>query len=233
MKTKTLFFTLLLLVSTLNCSKNIEYSEAFKKETSGIYLFNQDDVIEVNYKNNTLQLIWRKGRILPVALDTNEFFVADMYTKLHFVKHPETKDLYLSRISEDNPDSITYDYKKAPSGYKTPSVLLNEGDYDKALKGYLEIKKKDSTSDFINERKFNSLGYQNIRNKEYKKAIGVLKLNAALHPNSANVYDSLAEAYVLNGDSLLAYNNFKKTLELNTGNKRAKAYVDAYKYKAE
>ncbi|PTL99742.1 MAG: tetratricopeptide repeat protein, partial [Bacteroidetes bacterium] len=53
------------------------------------------------------------------------------------------------------------------------------------------------------------------------------------HPSSANVYDSLADAYSLNGDSLQAYNNYLKTLELNNGNKRAREYVDAYKSKIE
>lgn len=232
MKIKTLF-TLFLLVNVFNCSKTIEYSEAFKTETAGKYLFNLDDIIEIYYENNTLLLKWRQGLIKPVALDTNEFFVAEMYAKLHFVKHPESNKRYLSIISEENPEVITYDYLKAPDGYKTPSVLLNEGDYEKALKGYLEIKKQDSTSIFIRERDFNNKGYEHIRNKEYDKAILVLKLNAALHPSSANVYDSLAEAYLLNGDSLQAYNNYIKTLDLNSGNKRAKVYVDGYKSKAE
>ena len=233
MKTKTFLFALIILVSVYNCSKNVEYSEAFQKETAGSYLFNQDDVIEVYYENKKLLLKWREGLLTPVALDTNEFFVADMYTKLHFVVHPETNERYLSIISEDNPDVITYDYLKAPIGYKTPSTLLKEGEYDKALAGYLEIKKKDSTSIFIEEWDFNSMGYKHIRKKEYEKAIGVLKINAELHPSSANVFDSLAHAYKLNGDSLLAYNNYLKSLELNNGNKRAREYVDTYKSKIE
>ncbi|WP_296381722.1 tetratricopeptide repeat protein [Winogradskyella sp.] len=225
---KTKFLLLLIATLIFGCSKSVEYSEAFKKETEGGYLYNQDDLIEVYYENNKLFLNWRGGKIEPVAIEENEFFVADMYKKFRFVEHPETKKWYLSIISEEDDGKVTYDYLKAPEGYKTPSLHLKEGNYEKALAGYLEIKKQDSTSAFINEWDFNSMGYKHIRKKEYEKAIGVLKLNAALHPNSANVYDSMAEAYLLNGDSLEAYTNYKKTLEYNSGNKRAKNYIKAF-----
>ncbi len=228
MKLKTLLLALLLSFIVFNCSKNIDYSEAFKKETSGSYIYNPDDLIEVYYEDNTLYLNWRGGKIKPVALDTNEFFVADMYKKFRFVQHPETRQRYLSVISEENENQMTYDYLKAPEGYKTPSAHLKEGNYDNALAGYLEIKKQDSTSIFINERDFNRMGYQNIRKHDYEKAIEILKINAALHPESANVYDSLGEAYLLHGDSLQAYTNYKKTLEINSENRQAKEFVNAY-----
>lgn len=228
MKLKTLLFGLILSLLVFNCSKHIEYTETFKKETAGNYLYNQDDLIEVYYENNTLFLNWRGGKIEPVAIEQNEFFVADMYKKFRFVQHPETKKRYLSVIPEDDNGKITYDYLKVPEGYKTPSTHLKEGNYEEALAGYLEIKKQDSTSIFIKEWDFNSMGYKHIRKHEYEKAIGVLELNAALHPNSANVYDSLGEAYLLNRDSLQAYNNYKKALELYPGNKRARSYVDSY-----
>ena len=50
----------------------------------------------------------------------------------------------------------------------------------------------------------------------------------ALYPKSDNVYDSLADAYLRNGDSLQAFNNYKKALEFNSGNKRATEFVSAY-----
>ena len=228
MKLKTLLFALTLSLIVFNCSNSVEYSEAFKKETAGNYLYNQDDLIQVYYDNNKLFLDWRGGKIEPVAIKQNEFFVADMYKKFRFVQHPETKERYLSIIPEDDNSKITYDYIKAPNGYKTPSAHLKEGNYEKALVGYLEIKKQDSTSRFIREWDFNSMGYKYIRKHEYEKAIEILKINAALHPNSANVFDSLGEVYLLNKDSLKAYENYTKALEIYPGNKRAKVYIDAY-----
>ena len=78
---------------------------------------------------------------------------------------------------------------------------------------------------------FNKKGYTLLRENKYNEAIHIFKINVALHPESENVYDSLAEAYLKSGDSLQAFNNYKKALELNTGNRRAKDYVNAYKNK--
>ena len=229
MKTKIVQLLLVLIFVISSCSKSIEYTQAFKDQTSGKYLFNQDDVIEVFYENNKLYLKWRgAAKIEPVVLGENEFFMVDMYKKLRFVEHPETQERYLSIIQENNEDEVTYDYLKVPNNYKTPSMYLKEKNFEKALVGFLEIKKKDSTSDFIDEGNFNGLGYRLIRQKEYNEAIEVFKINVALHPTSDNVYDSLAEGYLLSGDSLQAYTNYEKALKLNSRNRRAQDYINAY-----
>ena len=228
-KTKLLLFFLFLIVVVFSCSKNIDYSSEYIKQTSGRYLYNQDEVIDVYYDNGKLFLKWRGAeKIKPVILDENIFFVVDMYKKLHFVQHPETKKRYLSIISVDNKDLITYDYLKVEDSFRIPSMHLKNKNYDKALAGFLEIKKQDSTSVLINEKEFNSLGYKLLREKEYENAIEVFKINVALYPKSDNVYDSLADAYLRHGDSLQAFINYKKALEYNNTNKRAKEFVEAY-----
>jgi len=233
-KAKTLLFTLLLVTIISSCSKSVDYSAEYIEQTSGRYLFNKENVIDVFYENNKLFLNWGELKIIePVILDNKTFFIADIYKKLHFVQHPETKKRYLSIIPEDNEDVISYDYLKVDDAYKTPSMLLNSGDYEKALAGYLEIKEQDSTSVLIDEGDFNSIGYRLLRDKEYEKAIEVFKMNVVLYPESSNVYDSLADAYVRHGDSLQAFNNYKKALELNNGNKRAKKFVEAYNEKQD
>src|SRR5664279_26044 len=61
----------------------------------------------------------------------------------------------------------------------------------------------------------NAYGYTLIANKQYDKAIAALKINTQRHPESANCWDSLGEAYALNGDKQNAIANFKKSLSLN------------------
>jgi tetratricopeptide (TPR) repeat protein len=232
-KTKFSLIYLFLIVVVFSCSKNIDYSSEFMQQTSGRYLYNQDEVIDVYYNNKKLFLKWKGAeKIKPVIIDENTFFVVDMYKKLHFVQHPETKKRYLSVIPEDNNDSIRYDYLKVEDTFKTPSMYFKDKEYDKALLGYLEIQKQDSTSVFINERDFNSHGYELLRKKEYENAIEVFQMNVTLYPKSDNAYDSLADAYLRNEDSLQAFNNYKKALKYNNGNKRAKQFVEAYKNKS-
>jgi len=232
MKTKIVLLSLFLLIIASSCSKSVDFTPEFIAETSGKYLYNQDDVIEVFYNNQKLFLKWRGDeKIEPVVLGKNTFFVVDMYKKLQFVKHPETKTWCLSIIPENENDSITYDFMKVDDTFKTPNMHLMDKEYDKAIAGYLEIKKKDSTSIYLDEGDFNRLGYEFLRKKEYSDAIGVFKLNVALHPESDNVYDSLADAYLRSGDSLQAFNNYTKALEYDSGNRRAKQYTEAYNKK--
>ena len=228
MKTKASLLILTLFLTISSCSKKVDFTPEFIKQTSGRYLYNQDEIIDVYYEKNHLFIEWKNVKAEPVILDDNIFFLADMYKKLHFNQHPETKERYLSILPENDNDPITYDYLKVDKNYKTPSMLLKNKEYDKALEVFLTMKTKDSIALSYSEGEFNSLGYQHLRKKEYKDAIEVFKMNVVLFPESDNVYDSLAEGYLLSGDSLQAYNNYKKAYEHNTGNTRAKKYVEAF-----
>ena len=66
-----------------------------------------------------------------------------------------------------------------------------------------------------NENELNNYGYQLINQQNFDKAIEVLALNAKRHPESANCWDSLGEAYALKGDKKNAIKNFKKSLSLD------------------
>jgi Protein of unknown function (DUF2911)/Tetratricopeptide repeat len=66
-----------------------------------------------------------------------------------------------------------------------------------------------------NENDLNNLGYQYLNAGRQDKAIEVLTLNTQRFPKSANVWDSLGEAYVAKGDKPNAIKNFKKSLTLN------------------
>ncbi|MEZ4802557.1 MAG: hypothetical protein R2797_07260 [Gelidibacter sp.] len=151
-----------------------------------------------------------------------------MYQKLRFVTHPETHKRYLAIVSENDENKVTYEYPKVEDNYKTPWMNLNSGNYDEAKLGFLKLKDQDSTKTYIEEHEVNRLGYDLLRKKEYDNAIKVFEMNVALYPESDNVYDSLADAFLRSGDSLQAYINYKKAYEMNTGNERAKEYVKNY-----
>ena len=65
------------------------------------------------------------------------------------------------------------------------------------------------------------MGYSLLAEKRVAEAIAVFKVNVELYPQSSNVYDSLGEAYLANGDKDLAANNYKKSLELDPHNQNA------------
>jgi uncharacterized protein len=64
----------------------------------------------------------------------------------------------------------------------------------------------------------NQLGYQLLAQGQMDEAINVFKSNIARYPQSANVYDSLAEAYEKQGKLDLARPNYEKAVQLGQQN---------------
>ena len=92
---------------------------------------------------------------------------------------------------------------------------------EQAVRQYRELKAKQASAYDYGEPELNQLGYRLLAMKKVKEAIEVFKLNMEVYPQSPNVYDSLAEAYMINGDKELAIRNYKKSLELNPQNVNA------------
>ena len=64
------------------------------------------------------------------------------------------------------------------------------------------------------ENVINLLGYTYLRNNQIETAISVFSENVKRHPGSANVYDSLGEAYENNIQYKLAEKNYQKAYDL-------------------
>jgi len=83
----------------------------------------------------------------------------------------------------------------------------------------------------IPEKAYNSLGYNLMNQQKYEEAIGVFKLNVKLYPNSWNVYDSLAEAYMKIGNKEHAIKTYEKSLVLNPQNDNAMGMLNILREK--
>lgn len=64
------------------------------------------------------------------------------------------------------------------------------------------------------EKALNSLGYRLLRMKRLPEAVTVFQWNARAHPESANVHDSLGEAYQANGQRDQAIGSYRKAATL-------------------
>jgi tetratricopeptide (TPR) repeat protein len=73
----------------------------------------------------------------------------------------------------------------------------------------------------LNEMDINRMGYEYLRKDNLETAIIVFKFNVNAFPDASNTYDSLGEAYMKRGDTKLAIQNYKKSLELNPNNNNA------------
>jgi tetratricopeptide (TPR) repeat protein len=73
----------------------------------------------------------------------------------------------------------------------------------------------------VDERTVNSFGYKLLNAKKTKEAIEVFITNTKKHPQSGNAFDSLAEAYMKDGQKDLAIKYYKISLDLDPGNVNA------------
>jgi len=113
---------------------------------------------------------------------------------------------------------------------KSMAFELLEVFSEKGVKGGTETyaKLKNDPTYGIKEGDMNNVGYQLLQTGKKKEAIEIFKINVEAFPKSGNVYDSLGEAYLADGDKNLAIINYKKSIELdpsNEGGKKALAEI--------
>jgi outer membrane protein assembly factor BamD (BamD/ComL family) len=104
---------------------------------------------------------------------------------------------------------------------QTLSATTSSSGIDSAVKQYHDLKSSAPAVYNFDENELNSLGYQFIRANKFKEAIRIFQLNIEAYPQSSNVYDSLAEAYMDDGNKPLAIASYQKSLQLNPRNHNA------------
>lgn len=95
-----------------------------------------------------------------------------------------------------------------------------------ALDEYNTIKQNSIEKYLVYEDEFNAIAYNLLERKRVKEAIEVLKLSIEIFPESANLYDSLGEMYLLQDNKKLALENYKKSINLNPNNIEGKKIVE-------
>jgi uncharacterized membrane protein len=108
---------------------------------------------------------------------------------------------------------------------ETLSATIASSGIDTATRQYHDLKAAAPSTYNFDEDELNALGYQLIRTNKLKEAIRVLQLNVDAYPQSANVYDSLGEAYMDDGDKAQAIANYQKSLQRNPKNLGAVAML--------
>jgi len=107
-----------------------------------------------------------------------------------------------------------------------PEVALQS--YLSALRLYKQGAVEKSIAKDI-ENGINSIGYSFVKTDDLLKAIEVFRINTENFPESANAFDSLAEAFLKSGMKDKAITNYEISLELNPNNEKAKEILDKLK----
>ena len=217
------YITILIIFSLLTACGSKTNSPEFMERVSGRYLMNADEAVTIYFENDELFMKWRGAdNLKPMALGDETFFVKEMNQKITFRQNPEDGQYYLCMIPKEKDSIMKFDAPRMATDQKTPSELLDEGKFEKAKQALIALKQLDSTNFLIEEAYLNRYGYNELRKENYDKSIAIFEANVAMYPESSNVYDSLGEAFMKRGDTVRAITNYSRSLELDSGNRRAK-----------
>jgi uncharacterized membrane protein len=112
-----------------------------------------------------------------------------------------------------------YDPRKSIA--ETLSASIVSSGIDQAVQQYRTLKFAEPAVYNFDEGELNALGYRLIHARQFNQAIRVFQLNVEAYPHSSNVYDSLGEAYMDEGNKASAITNYQKSVDLNPKNRNA------------
>lgn len=160
-----------------------------------------------------------------------EAFVIDLPKELTQGKHAfDIPSLFRVKTQA----ALLFDKYRIKSGKEELMKIINDKGIKEAIEQFYKFKDdqfREIRKIDIRRNEINDLGYLLLKDGRLKDAIAIFKLNVSEHPDSWNVYDHLGEAYFKNGDTELAVENYKKSLELNPDNGNARVMLKRLKKK--
>ncbi len=197
------------------------------KRFIGRYFVSDDNVVNLSLKNDQFSISSPDLGVLKIfPVSDNEMVVKSVLPSS--IKLVVNEDIKNDTLIITNGSSQTKG-ARISNNYLSPFEYLEIGNIDKAILMYKTIREKNSSSGAVQQRRINKLGYFFLNQDNIDAAIGLFKLNVEWNPLSANTYDSLAEAYMKNGQIDLAIINYEKALELNPGSNNAREMLKQLK----
>ena len=195
-----------------------------------------------NYIATSPSLWWNDAKLVSNAKSLLEKNLDDAPRYLYMTMGDEGGNMLgsawrLSAILEENaPDSFQWNFKLMDkethgsiphkstyqaleaiySDWQIPDIiqLVKNHGIEAVDKHYVMLSKKYGHTISTPERVINQLGYWYLSEGETETAIHLFLRNVKIYPSSANVYDSLADAYKANHQLNLAKDHYKKAVEI-------------------
>jgi hypothetical protein len=114
---------------------------------------------------------------------------------------------------------IVHDTRKSIA--ETLSSTMASASIDQAIQQYHNLKATNRAAYNFDESELNKLGYKLIGGGKFKEAIRIFQLNVEAYPQSSNAYDSLADAYMDDGEKSQAIINYQASLRIDRNNSHA------------
>jgi dienelactone hydrolase len=135
-----------------------------------------------------------------------------------FAAHPElpgTITAWWSAMLRTNPGASMAIGELTPDQQSRLLDLTDQpGGPAKVAEIFARVRQVDPICAWLPEVVVNRIGYEHLLAGDTKGAVELLKMNAAAYPNSPNVYDSLGDAYLADGQKQLARINAQRAIDL-------------------
>ncbi|HWR13224.1 MAG TPA: alpha/beta fold hydrolase [Terriglobales bacterium] len=134
-----------------------------------------------------------------------------------FAPHPDLTDHVLNWFKTTlikTPGKAPENKNASFRGASILEAIDSAGGPAKAAEMLAKAREKDPKAKPFPEAVVNLLGYEHLQSGDGKGAIEIFKLNQQAYPDSANVYDSLSDGYLADGQTDLALRNAKTALNM-------------------
>jgi uncharacterized membrane protein len=102
---------------------------------------------------------------------------------------------------------------------QTLSTTIASQGIDAAVRQYHELKTAQPAAYNFDERELSVMGRRLIREHRFDEGMRILQLNAEAFPQSSKVYERLGDAYRDHGDTPLALDNYRRSLQRDPNNR--------------
>ncbi len=158
---------------------------------------------------------WKKTMFVGLGDEPESQKGFNSFRELLKKSNPKGFDYEFREFKDENHGSVVLPaylagLRKIFAGWNPPST----GSISELENHYRKLSERFGYKILIPEETLNQIGYQFLRAKQFSEAVRIFKKNAENYPNSANVYDSLAEAFERDGQLTQAQENYKKASQM-------------------
>lgn len=177
---------------------------------AGRYRYNAEQVIEIAADAGRLYLTYvGDQRMELVAVGENRYLRRERDSAISF----QTGEADQRELAFELPDGALQRHPRIRNDDRLPRELLLADEAAAALDAYTQL--KDAGNEAAGEDYLNREGMGLVQRGRFEAAIKLLTLNTQLYPTSANTWDSLGYAYLIQDNKSLARENYRKALSID------------------
>lgn len=176
---------------------------------------------DVSDSDATLYLEWADLRVpVRMAFDTPALTIEHIQAQLRHIpgfswQGFNSAAAYCLRSGNDLEQGLTWADRSIGMNRNANNLFIKASLLDKLERGEEAVETEQAALEIATETEVNGFGYNYLfQQSDVDNAIRLFQYNVDNHPDSWNVYDSLAEAYAAKGETELAIENYEKALEM-------------------